>query len=203
MKYAEYNDYELLNYISEQNEDAKNIMFKKYEPLILSISKKMLNYVPNAGLELNDLVQEGMIGLSNAMETFRESKETLFFTYAKTCIKRKIIDQVISSRRLKHKILNESLSLEETDSEGNEFVIDYLLKDNSGNPEELIINSEQREEFLKEVNEVLTPLEIQVFDLRINGFNYKEISEILDKDSKAIDNALQRIKTKLKKSLNI
>lgn len=203
MKYAEYNDYELLNYISEQNEDAKNIMFKKYEPLILSISKKMLNYVPNAGLELNDLVQEGMIGLSNAMETFRESKETLFFTYAKTCIKRKIIDQVISSRRLKHKILNESLSLEETDSEGNEFVIDYLLKDNSGNPEELIINSEQREEFLKEVNEVLTPFEIQVFDLRINGFNYKEISEILDKDSKAIDNALQRIKTKLKKSLNI
>lgn len=203
MKYTEYNDYELLNYISEQNEDAKNIMFKKYEPLILSISKKMLNYVPNAGLELNDLVQEGMLGLSNAMETFRESKETLFFTYAKTCIKRKIIDQVISSRRLKHKILNESISLEETDSEGNEFAIDYLLKDNSSNPEELIINGEKKEEFLKEVNEVLTPLEIQVFDLRINGFNYKEISEILDKDSKAIDNALQRIKTKLKKSFNI
>lgn len=201
MKYTEYNDYELLNYISDNNEDAKNILFEKYEPLINSIAHKMLNYTRNTGLELNDLIQEGMIGLSNAMEHFKESKETLFYTYAKLCIERKILDLVISSRRQKHKILNESISFEFTDEEGNESSLEYLLKDNSENPEFILLNDETEEEFLSLAKQQLTDLEERVFELKINGFDYKEISEILDKDPKAIDNALQRIKNKLRKVL--
>ena len=61
------------------------------------------------------------------------------------------------------------------------------------------INAEDEKDLVKEVGKVLTDFEIQVFELKINGFDYKEIAEILDKDIKAVDNALQRIKLKIKK----
>jgi len=200
--YKDYNDYELLNYISEKNEEANDILYKKYEPLIKKIAYKMIIYLDNTGIELNDVIQEGMLGLSNAIEHFNEVKDTLFYTYAKKCIERKIIDLVISSKRLKHKVLNNSIPIEFNDEDG-EKNLEYLFKDESENPETLLLDDEYKEELLKKVKEVLTDLELQVFELKINGFEYKEISTILDKDVKIIDNALQRIKTKLKKIINI
>lgn len=201
MNYQEYNDNELLAYIAEKNEDANQIMYKKYQPLIEKMAKRMYQYVPNTGLELSDLIQEGMLGLSSAIETFRESKETLFYTYATNCIKRKMISMVISATRMKHKILNDSISIEATDSDGNMVNIDYLLKDDKENPEKILLNDEYKNELLKLANSHLTNFEVQVFELKINGFDYREIAEILDREPKSIDNALQRIKTKLKKFL--
>ena len=78
MEYKDFNDYELLNYIQEGNEDANNIIIKKYEPLINKIAMKMLPYCKNNGLEKSDLVQEGMIGLNHAIERYHEQKDVLF-----------------------------------------------------------------------------------------------------------------------------
>lgn len=200
--YKDYNDFELVDLIAESNEDATNIMYKKYEPLIYKIAKKMLKHCQNTGLELNDLIQEGMLGLTSAINNFTESKETLFYTYAKTCIERRMISTVLASRRLKHKILNDSLSIEKTNEQGVSITLDYFLSDNTINPEHLIINEENKNEIYKTLEEELTSFEMQVFDLRMNGFEYKEISEILDKDAKSIDNALQRIKIKIKNFIN-
>ena len=74
MYYTDYNDYELLNYVSEGNEEANNIILKKYEPLINTIALKMLKYCNNSGLEKSDLVQEGLIGLNHALNFFSEQK---------------------------------------------------------------------------------------------------------------------------------
>lgn len=194
--YQEYNDYELLNYISEKNEEANNILYKKYEPLIISIATKLIKYVPNSGLEINDMIQEGMLGLSNAIECFRVSKETLFYTYAKTCIERKMIDLVISTRRLKHRALNDSVPIID---EENEIDLNYLISDNNNNPENILLKEEDEKELFEQANKVLTDLEMQVFELKLNGFEYKEIGDILELDYKKIDNTLRRIKTKLKK----
>ncbi len=199
MNYRDYNDYELLSYISEKNEEASEVLFEKYRPLILATANRMLGYCKNTGLELNDLIQEGMLGLNLAMNSFDEEKDTSFYTYAKMCIERKIISQVVSSRRLKHKVLNDSLSLENTDENNTDYVYDKSLTDNSYNPEEILFNGENEKDLVKEVSDILTDFEAQVFELKINGFDYKEIAEILDKDIKAIDNALQRIKVKIKK----
>lgn len=199
MNYRDYNDYELLSYISEKNEEASEVLFEKYRPLILATANRMLGYCKNTGLELNDLIQEGMLGLNLAMNSFDEEKDTSFYTYAKMCIERKIISQVVSSRRLKHKVLNDSLSLENTDENNSDYVYDKSLTDNSYNPEEILFNGENEKDLVKEVSDILTDFEAQVFELKINGFDYKEIAEILDKDIKAIDNALQRIKVKIKK----
>ena len=62
MEYKDYNDYELINYIAEGNEDANNILIEKYKPLITKMATKVLPYCRSNGLELSDLVQEGMIG---------------------------------------------------------------------------------------------------------------------------------------------
>ena len=197
MNYKDYNDYELLSYIAEGNEDANNIIIKKYEPLINKIAIKMFPYCKNNGLEQSDLVQEGMIGLNHAIERYQERENILFYTYAKTCIERKIISVIISANRNKNKILNESISYDD-----DENLLIKFVKSNTPSPEEEVLNIELEENLLNKIKEVLTDLEEQVFELLISGFKYKEISEILDKDQKSIDNAKERIKAKIKKILD-
>ena len=197
MDYKDFNDYELLNFIAEGNEDANNIILKKYEPLINKIALKLLPYCKGNGLDLSDLVQEGMIGLNHAIERYQEMENTLFYTYASRCIERKIISVVISSNRNKNKILNESISYDD-----DENLIMRVIKDNSPGPEEILISEELEEKLLFKIKGKLTDLEEQVFTLMINGFKYKEIAEILDKDEKSIDNTIQRLKSKIRKLLN-
>lgn len=199
MNYKDYNDFELLSYISENNEEASEVLFEKYHPLINATANRLFCYCKNTGLEINDLTQEGMLGLNMAITSFDNDKEASFYTYAKKCIERKMISLVVGARRLKHKFLNESLSLELSDEETKTYIVEKNLEDNSYNPEEILLNTESVEELIKEVSSNLTDFEIQVFELKLNGFEYKEIAEILDKDTKSIDNALQRIKSKIKK----
>lgn len=196
MDYKDFNDYELLSYIAEGNEDANNIIIKKYEPLINKIAIKMLPYCQNNGLEKSDLIQEGMIGLNHAIDRYQEQEDALFYTYAKKCIERKIISVVVSSNRNKNKILNESISYDDEEN-----LLIKFIKSQSPSPEEQILNLELEEDLLIRIKDVLTDLEEQVFSLLISGFKYREIAEILDKDQKSIDNAIQRIKTKIKNIL--
>ena len=189
------NDYELLSYVSEENEDASELLFKKYRPFIISTAKRYFQRCKNNGLEKSDLVQEGMIGLNHAIERYHEQKDVLFYTYAKKCIERKMISVVISSNRNKNKILNESISYDD-----DENLLLRFIKSETPSPEEEIINIE-KEDLLQKIKEVLTDLEEKVFSLLISGFKYKEIAEMLDKDGKSIDNTIQRIKVKIKNIL--
>ncbi len=200
MDYRDYNDNELLMYISEANDVASDVMFTKYRPFIINVANKMFKYCKNNGLEINDLIQEGMLGLNSAITTYKENKENIFFTYAKKCIEGKIISLIISANRQKNRLLNESVSLSDTLNEEN-IELGERIGDNSYNPEYKLFEHENEEEIIKNLKKELTDLEEKVFMLKISGLNYREIAEILDKDAKVIDNALQRIKIKLKKML--
>jgi len=198
MDYRDYNDNELLSYVAENNEDATEILYKKYMPLVTNIAKKLYVYSKNNGLEVNDLIQEGMLGLTGAINEYNENKNASFYTFAKTCIERKIITAVTASRRLKHKALNDSIPLETTRvNDDNIVFFEEIVGDNNKNPENMLMDSENFNEILKIAKSKLTDFELQVFELRISDFGYKEIDEILEKDSKSIDNALQRIRLKL------
>ena len=199
MKYREYQDNELISYIAEGNEDANEILFQKYEPFIQKNARNMLRYSKNLGLELNDLIQEGMLGLHIAIQNYSEHRDTSFYTFAKTCIERKMISLVIGSNRLKHKILNDSLSLEYTNEEGDIVDLENLLQDSRFNPELQLDDFEHELELTMHIKESLTDFEEQVFELKIAGFDYHEIADVLDKDTKSVDNALQRIRNKIKK----
>ena len=105
MDYQDFNDYELISYVYESDEESRNLLLKKYEPLITSIASRMYNTCPYVGLEKSDLIQEGMIALNHAMEYFNEQKDITFYTYAKTCIERRLISVIASAKRLKHRAL--------------------------------------------------------------------------------------------------
>lgn len=200
MNYRDYDDNELIDYISENSEEAMDILFKKYEPLIKSIANKMYRYCFNSGLEVSDLVQEGLIGFNTAISTYKDNKEASFYTYAAKCVRNRMISAVVATRRLKQKFLNEAISIHDVDEE-EKLGIENTYIDDSLNPETIFLDIERHNMLVSEIKRSLTDFEEQVFDLKISGFDYKEIASLLDKTPKSIDNTLQRIKQKAKKHM--
>ena len=164
MNYRDYNDNELVSYVSEENEEAIEIIYEKYKPLINKIATNLYKkYCSNTSLEVSDLEQEGLIALNSAMNHYKENRDVLFFTYAKTCIERRIISAVIKANRQKQKILNESLSYELDLNDG--LTLEALLKDVTTNPENILIDMENGKELMLEIEKNLTSFEQQVLQL--------------------------------------
>lgn len=201
MNYEDLNDYELLSYVSEKNGEANEIIFEKYKPYIVDRANKLIIYCKNYGVEINDLIQEGMVGLNDAINTFNEIHDTTFYTYASKCINSRIISFIVKSGRLKNKVLNDSVFLDLYESDKtNSFGKD--LADNSYNPEEILIDEESKREILDIIDKYLTDFEKEVINLKINGFKYREIADMTGKEMKYIDNTIQRIKNKIRERLN-
>ena len=201
MNYDNMNDYELLSYVSENGEMANEIIFEKYMPVISDRANKLYKYCKNNGVEVNDLIQEGMVGLNDAIKSFNEVHDATFYTYALKCINSRIISYIVMSGRLKNKVLNDSVFLELNDSDkSNGFGKE--LADNSYNPEEVLIDEEGKKEVLNIIDKYLNDFEKEVINLKINGFKYKEIADITGRDVKYIDNCIQRIKNKIREKLD-
>jgi RNA polymerase sporulation-specific sigma factor len=198
-KYKEYNDFELLYLICEQDEDAYEILYNKYKSIVDLKAKKYVNFVSNKGLDYNDLVQEGMIGLSEAIRDFKIDKEIKFSTFANLCIERQINTAIIKANRKKYKALNDSVSLDEKFSDNDCSLFNFIFDNNEKDPGNYLVDIETRMETYNKIKTKLTALERKVFDLKINNFEYKEIAMKLGKSYKSVDSALQRIKNKLQK----
>lgn len=195
------NDEELLYLISDNNEETQSVICKKYKPVISFYANKYSSYVEGKGLDYNDLYQEGLIGLLNAIDGFKEQKDIKFSTFAFLCIKRKILTAVKNANRKKHSILNESYSLDyKLDDDLASF--DNLLSANEGGIEDILVTRENNEYFNKRINESLSDFERMVYDLRINNFTYDEIAQTLGKTQKSIERTLDRIRIKIKRILN-
>ena len=192
MKYKDFNDYELLSYIKEQNEEANEIIYEKYKPLIINISKKLINNSSNIGIDITDLIGEGMIGLAHAIDSYDDSAESVFYTYAKKCIENTMLTFISKNKNLKNRCLSESISYDDED-------IKLKLEDSSIIPDKLIIDGETIDEIYSLAKDILSAYEYEVFIYKVEGFNYKEIAKFLNKSSKEIDNTLYRIRNKLKK----
>lgn len=201
MNYKELNDFELLSYVQEENEEAKELIFKKYKPMVEQNARRLLKYAKNSGLDFNDLVQEGMVGLNRAIIKFNDNHDATFYTFAKRVSEQRQINAIVGSNRQKHKLLNESLSFELYNDKDEVIESNRILVDNSYNPETLTMERENSKILINKINSILTPFERQVFKLKVSGFDYKEIADILNKEPKQVDNALQRIKLKIKNNI--
>lgn len=189
----EINDYELLEYI-DSNEEAYNLLFKKYKPLIISLAKKYYESCKNYGYELKDIVQEGMIGLHNSIEYFDINKNVKFYTLARVCIERQMLNIVKVSKQQNNKVLNESIPYE---SENNDLIT--KLGDYNSNPLDLIIKEDNKNNICNKIYPKLSEEERKVFDYKIRGFNTEEIATILNKSVKQVSNTVSRIKIKINK----
>lgn len=202
VSYQDYNDFELLYLTCTECEEAYDILYNKYKPLVEIKAKKYLRFAQNKGLDLNDLIQEGMIGLSEAIRDFKTQKDVKFSTFANVCIERQINSAITKANRMKHRSLNESLSLDDKATDDDKSLIETILDTKESDPSEYLINLETKQEFYEELSKNLTPFELDVLMLRMKNFDYKEIASQLDKSYKSIDSALQRIKSKLRVIFN-
>lgn len=193
-------DYELLYMVCENNEDAVDTIFKKYEPVIDYYARKYVKLVDGKGLDYNDLYQEGLIGLDSAIKTYKNQKNIKFSTFAFVCIKRKIMSAIRKANRKKHSILNESYSIDYKLNDDNNS-LDNLISNNERSIEDLLVGKEQADYFNKKIKDCLTKFEKQVYELKVYGFSNEEISKNLNKTMKSIESVLFRIRIKLRKIL--
>jgi RNA polymerase sporulation-specific sigma factor len=157
------------------------------------------------GADREDIVQEGMIGLYKAIRDFRKDKLTSFRAFAELCITRQIITAIKTATRQKHIPLNSYVSLNKPiyDEESDRTLLDVISGTKITNPEELIISREEFHDIEHKMGEILSGLEWQVLMSYLEGKSYQEIAGDLDRHVKSIDNALQRVKRKLEKYLEI
>jgi RNA polymerase sporulation-specific sigma factor len=157
------------------------------------------------GADREDIIQEGMIGLYKAIRDFREDKLTSFKAFAELCITRQIITAIKTATRQKHIPLNSYVSLDKPiyDEESDRTLMDVISGTKVMDPEELIINQEEFDDIEVKMGELLSDLERKVLVLYLDGRSYQEISEELNRHVKSIDNALQRVKRKLERYLEL
>lgn len=155
------------------------------------------------GADHEDLVQEGMIGLYKAIRDYRPDRLASFYVFSELCIKRQIISAIKAATRQKHIPLNSYVSLNKPlfDEENDRTLLD-MLEGNAGDPQDLLISREDLTNMELHIIKVLSPFETQVLNLFLDGKSYQEIARLLSKHSKAVDNALQRIKKKMNKYLS-
>ena len=171
---------EILDYLMEKD---KNMVRKKARTMFL------------IGGENDDLIQEGMIGLFKAVRDYQPDRDAAFQTFASICVDRQIYNAIQSSNRQKHQPLNTYISLSDREMEEN-------LRDSCtehDNPEAILIDRENVTALKEEMRKSLSSMENQVFQLYVAGNGYVEIAEILGKTPKAVDNALRRIRKKMKR----
>lgn len=157
------------------------------------------------GADKEDIVQEGMIGLYKAIRDFRNDKLSSFRAFAELCITRQIITAIKTATRQKHIPLNSYISLNKPiyDEESDRTLLDILTATKITDPEELIISKEELVSIESKIGEILSELELEVLMSYLQGKSYQEIACDLDRHVKSIDNALQRVKRKLEKYLEI
>ena len=198
--YDDYNDNELIYLIYDFNEDANRILHEKYYKIIKIKVAKYRALAKRMGLDTCDLMQEGLLGLEEAINSYRDNKDMKFSSFANMCIERQILSVVNYHSRKKHTFLNDSCSIDAEDEKGRT-MLDYSLKTDT---DQLMMmeKEEEKNSIYDLMTKDLSKLEKEGFELKLNGLDYREIARLLNKSYKSIDSALQRIRVKLKKILN-
>ena len=184
----------MIRKLREGDSKIMDFILDKYKPLV----RKKSNAMYLIGGDTDDLIQEGMIGLFKAIRDYDESKEASFYHFAELCINRQIYSAIEASNRKKHAPLNSYISFYSDSNEDGVAVEDLLGADFLSNPEEVVIAQESQEILLQKLRAKLSKFEQNVLDDYLSGMNYQQIAEKMGKSPKAIDNALQRIKGKMK-----
>ena len=193
-EYQKLADEELIQKLREGDERIMDYILEKYKPLVLRKANAMFLI----GGDTDDLIQEGMIGLFKAIRDYRSDREASFFHFAELCINRQFYSAVEASNRKKHVPLNTYVSFYSQTTEEGKSLAETLLTDQMDDPEQLVIEQENFTAFWEQLREQLSALERQVLDAYLEGKNYRQIAEELGKSPKTIDNALSRIKGKIR-----
>jgi len=198
-EYSQLGDGELIDRLRGGDSRIMDYIMDKYKNLVRSKAKSM--YI--LGGDNEDLIQEGMIGLFKAIRDYDCGRDASFYTFADLCISRQMYTAVQASHRQKHWPLNTYVSLYGSGREDSEEMelAEALPPDQDQNPETLFIDRERVEYLEGQIEKELSSFEKQVLDLYLTGMSYSQIAKVLGREEKSTDNALQRLKGKIKKML--
>ena len=193
--FSNKSDEDIISMIRSGNQEATEYLVKKYYPLVIRSTRTL--YL--IGADDEDLTQEGLIGLFKAIQSYIPDNDASFFTFAELCIKRQIYSAIKASNREKHTPLNSYISFYSNTNENDTALIENLVADTNTNPEHIILNQEATSRINKLLSAHLSKIEQMVLPLYLDGMSYKDIAKKLDKPTKSIDNAVTRIRDKVKK----
>ena len=194
--YNKMSDEELVIRYHDGDNVAADYLVEKYKNLVRMRARAYFL----VGADNDDLIQEGMIGLYKAIRDYNPDKNVVFMVFASLCINRQIMTAVTSYNRQKNAPLNTYISLDTpvTDELGEDAVLsDVIAAEDERNPEEIFIAKEQSGQMVARVFKSLSKMEREILELYVEGMSYAEIASTLNKTTKAVDNAIQRIRNKI------
>lgn len=184
-------DAQLVDLANKGDDKAITTLMERYKSKVALVCRPY--YL--VGADTDDLIQEGMIAIFNAIKTYDENKKASFSSYAQVCVRNRIKTLTMRYNNKKNMPLNNSLSLYSKDVvDGYEsgLVIDGIFS-----PEDSCINEEKDVELNNKIKSILSRFELKVLTYYLNGDSYQKIAENTGKKLKSIDNAIQRIRNKL------
>jgi len=199
--YEIQSDEDIVEAVQNGDSEALEYLINKYRSFVRAKARSYFLI----GADREDIIQEGMIGLYKSIRDFRGDKLASFKAFAELCITRQIITAIKTATRQKHIPLNSYVSLDKPiyDEDSDRTLLDIICGSQVCDPEELIINQEEFVGLEDKMSEILSDLERKVLMLYLDGRSYQEIAVDLDRHVKSIDNALQRVKRKLERYLEI
>ena len=198
MDYAILDDLALQSLAVSGDRDAEEALAARYLRLVRICARPLFL----VGGDSEDLIQEGTFGLLSAIRRYDPADGASFSTYAERCIRMRLLSAIKSASRLKHVPLNVGISLEQLSEDPGTDILSLpeLVRHN---PEDLILAKESKEELRAASSRCLSKFEIRVLDLYLEGLSYREIAERLCRNAKSVDNAVQRIRRKLAREMNL
>ena len=189
-------DEELVKLAQNNDSHAMTDILERYKGLVKMQARGFFL----SGGDMDDLIQEGMIGLHKAVLDYSDKKGASFKSFAQICVHRQIIDAIKQDGRKKNLPLNNYTSINAcVDGEDASFV--YSLEAEGANPEEIYLAQEQTDSFMKAVSDLLSVTDYEILELYLGAYSYGDIAKRVDKSVKQVDNAIQRIKKKILKYL--
>lgn len=200
-EYMQITDEELIDRLRGGETAIMDYICDKYKNLVRSKAKSMFIL----GGDNEDLIQEGMIGLFKAVRDYDTGRDASFYTFADLCISRQMYTAVQASKRQKHSPLNTYISLYSDtggqEEKGEKSLLEMLSDRAELSPEEVFLDKERVAYLENAIENELSPFEKQVLDLYMTGMTTTQIAKVLSRDEKSTDNALQRLKSKIRKML--
>lgn len=196
--YISLSDNDLQSLTANGDKQAEEALAARYMYLVRACARPLFL----AGGDSEDLIQEGTFGLLSAIRQFSPELETSFKTFAEHCIRMRLYSAIKSASRLKHFPLNDGVSFEQL-SEDPRAPLSAVPEIFRRSPEDLVLARESKEELYTAFSKCLSTFENKVLDLYLDGLSYREIGERLNKEPKAVDNAVQRIRRKLARNTNL
>lgn len=178
-EYSRFTDLELLAR-SDRSQEAMHELISRYTRLVRACARPLFL----AGGDHEDLVQEGMIGLLDAIRSYAPEAGTPFDAFAALCVRRRMYSAIRAASARKHAPLNDALPLE------------ALTVSRADDPETAVISREWQRELMERLNDCLSSTERTVLEHYLEGSSYLEISRRVGKPIKSVDNAIQRIRRK-------